>query len=779
MSRPKSLRWIGLAVIAAGCAGASSTPPSAPGPVTESAPAPEAAAASGTEPALETDLEAAPTDETATVAASAPAEPWAVRLLANDGVWSMEALGPDSVVLMVHAHTPQTGYDPDGTLHMVEVRDRRSFTLRWRAIQADHVTAVVASADGTRLAVLGVASTRVLSASDGAELFARPGYAIAAAFDDAGGLVRATRTAESASAGVEVLDPRGELVRTIALPGSARSTIHAMMTDGECQTIYTEDAAHVTSLASAGGTIAIGASDGSIRLHRDGEPEGTEVRLTRSDVREYPGGAVTAVTLVLRAADELVAVYSDGSIVRWDTRTRARRATVRGACTAAELARIAVIEGLPGDVDGCGGTGRAAIEGEHVVLAGSSGARVRTLSGRALAGFPTLHGSGIVITGDEVWLAGTDAVIERWSLDGRFRGVHRAGTGWAHVVAISERFVAITGAGDGEVHGEESEGARPTAIWRISDGARVDGMDDVRGGVRFVGERVLATLADGSVVVRSVADARELARFRAGPMADAGLGSVSVPIVPAHENAVVVASGRVHLVTRDQIRDVGAAPPDPEVGVASGWYASADGMRLVRLVFAPVTFAFRLETYAIGSETRLLFSEERVGEHVAISRDGSRVITSSRGGAVLLLDGATGASLPIPETDASWAGFDPEGHPCVHSRDMYARLSCVLDGRLVPVGPWLLSPQSLEPLGARMVATALGGGAYVLDGSGRTLAHVGAVAHDGFVISAPEGVIATTPGAHDELVQTAPAGGIEPVRAGPERWRALLGLGVE
>jgi len=777
MRCPRSFRWIGLAALVAGCAGASSSPPSAaPDPVTVGMPAPEA------EPVAGTDPETVPADEAATVAANAPAEPWAVTLLANDGVWSMEALGPDAIALLVHAHAPQAGYDPNGMLHIVEVRDRRTFALRWRAIQPDNVSAVVASADGTRLAVLGSERTRVLAASDGAELFARPGYAIAAALDDRGGLVRATRTAESASAGVEVLDPVGALVRTIAVPGSARSTIHAMMMDGECQTIYTEDAVHVTSLASAGGTIAIGASDGSIRLHRDGELDGTEVRLTRSDVREYPGGAVTAVSLVLRAPDELVAVYSDGSIVRWSTRTRARRATVRGACTAAELARIAVIEGLPGDVEECGGTGRAAIEGEHVVLAGSSGVRVRTLSGRALAGFPSLHGNGIVITGDEIWLAGTGAVIERWSLDGRFRGVHRAGTGWAHVVEISERFVAITGAGEGEVHGQESEGARPTAIWRISDGARVTGMDDVRGGVRFVGDRVLVTLADTSVALRSLTDARELARFRAGVVPDAGLRSASVPIVPAHENAVVVAGGRVHLVTADEVRDVGAAPPDPVAGVVSGWSASANGTRLARLVFAPETFTFRLETFAIGGETRLLFERAPVGEHVAVSRDGARVISSSRGEAsAVLLEAATGAEMPLPDVNAAWVGFDPAGRPCVHSRDLYARLSCVTHGRLVPVGPWLLSPQSLEPLGARMIATALGGGAYVLDGSGATLAHVGAVNRDGFVITAPDGLVAGVPGTHQELVVrdgTQPSG-VPSIAAVPARWRDLLGLPSE
>lgn len=789
MPRPAPRWWFGLAAIAVGCAGASSTPAAPSGTGTESATerATESASAAATPPEPTTDgegeseTESTREGESSAGEAAAPAPRWAVTLLANEGVWSMEALGADAIVLLVHAHTPQAGYDPEGTLHLLEVRDRRSFALRWRAVQPDNVSAVVASEDGTRIAVLGVQSTRVISASDGATLFTLPGYAIDAAFDERGGLVRATRTALSASAGVEIVDPSGAPVRTLALPGSAPSTIHAMMTDGECQTIYTEDAAHVTSLAAARGTIAVGASDGSIRLHRDGEADGAEVRLTRADVREYPGGAVTAVRLALRAPDELVAVYSDGSLVRWDTRTHARRATVRGECTAAELARIAVLEGLPGDVEECGGTGRAAIEGEHVVLAGGSGARIRTLSGRRLAGFPTLHGNGIVISGDEVWLAGTDAVVERWSLDGRFRGVHRAGTGWAHVVALSERHVAITGAGEGEVHGQESEGARPTAIWRIADGTRVGGMDDVRGGVRFVGERVLVTLADGTVVVRSVADARELVRFRAGPTADAGLGSISVPIVPAHENAVVVASGRVHLVTEREVRDVGVAPPEPDVGVASGWYASADGTRLVRLVFAPVDFAFRLEAYAVGSETRLLFSRDRVGEHVAISRDGSRVITSSRGGVAQLVDGATGASLPMPEVDASWAGFDPAGHPCVHSRELYARLSCVIDGRLVPVGPWLLSPQSLEPLGARMVATGLGGGAYVLDGSGRTLAHVGAVAGDGFAITTPQGLVVTIPGAHEELVlgDGASPSGVARVAASPGRWREILGLRSE
>jgi hypothetical protein len=676
-----------------------------------------------------------------------------VELAANEGVWAMAPLAPHApgdgaVALYTHAELRQRGYDPMGTAHFVEVRDR-AFGLRWRRIERGPVIDLVASPDGSRLLVLGVEGSRVLDASDGRELASMAGYALTATIAADGRILRGMRGGDEGSI-VQVAGEDGTILRTIDVPGAAPSTIHAMMADGECQEIFTQAPVHPTSLAAGHGVIAIGGSDGSIRIHRD-DPSVAETRLERADVRRRPGWAVSAVAMQVRGPRELVAVYSDGEIVRWDPTRGARLGQVDGACTADELRRIAVIPGLPGDVEECGGTLHAAIAGDHVALASGSGLRVRTLRGAALAGMPSLHAVGPVIFDDELWAGGTDTMVERWSLDGRFRGTHRLGTGWANVVAISPELVAVMGAGEGEVHGQEREGTRATAIWRIADGTRLPGFDDVRGPVRFAGDRVIATLADGRVVVRRASDAVELASIRANLPRDAGLPEASVAIARAAEGTVIV-SDRVHLVTAEAIRDVGPAPSMPDVGVVTELAASRDGNVLARLVFDAASFSFSLEVFALGPSPSRLLRIDRVGEHVDVRADGARVIVSSRGDEVArLLEIPSGRELALPIEGASWAGFDASGRACVHGRDLDATLACVEGDRLVPIGPALLSMTGAEPLGDHYVAFSLGSGAYVLDGRGRTLAHVGGVAGDGFAITTPEGLLAASTGAHDEL----------------------------
>ena len=778
MRKPRATRGsiaaLGTLATIGGCAGgASGTDPEA-APTTRPAPvAHEASEETTSAP------EAAPELTTQAVDTGVDERPWRVELASNGGAWAMSRLGAAAAALYTHAELRQRGYDPTGTAHFVEVRDR-AFHLRWRRIEQGPVTELAASPDGTRLLVLGAEGSRLLDAADGHELVTLPGHAIVGAIAPDGRILRGMRGGGDASV-VEVAGADGTLLRTIDVPGAAPSTIHAMMADGECQEIFTESPAHVTALAAGHGVTAIGASDGSIRIHRD-DPSVPEARLDRRDAPTYPGHAVYAVALWLRGPNELVAVYSDGVIVRWDPGRHARLGQVSGACTPAELQRIAVIPGLPATVQDCGGTLAAALVGDHLALAGSSGLRLRTLAGDALAGMPSLHALPVLFD-DELWAGGTDAVVERWSLDGRFAGTHRLGTGWSNVVAISPELVAVMGAGEGAVHGEERDETRATAIWRIADGTRLGGFDDVRGPVRFAGERVIATLGDGRVAVRRASDAAELASIRADVTRDAGLPEASVSIGRAAEGTVIIGD-RVHLVTADAIRELGLAPPRPEVGVVTEHAASRDGHVLARLVFDASSFTFALEVFTLGATPTRIVRLERVGEHVDLRADGAQVIVSSRGEApARLLELPSGRALPLPIEGASWAGFDANGRACAHGRDLEATLACVEGDRLVPIGPQLLSMVGAEPLGDRYVAFSLGSGAYVLDGRGHTLAHVGGVAGDGFAITAPDGVLATSAGEHDELFvrvgdRAFPLGASEVPRdvvLGPERWRALVG----
>lgn len=740
---------------------------SAPTPVTGDDPlAPEAT----TDPSPPTS-EAPPSSAPPSAPTSADAvEPWRVTHANNEGAWSMDALGEDAVVLLTHANLRQTGYDPMGTTMFVEARDA-SFALRWRVVTPELANAVVASPEGGRVLVLGATESRLLSGSDGSELAVLPGASQLALLDGEGRAIRAI-----SGRGVEVRDADGT-VHTIAVSGTAPSTIHAMMTSGECETIFTEDAVHVTSLASADGVLAIGASDGSIRLHELAASADVEQRLTRDDLPRLPGGAISPIGLSLRGHDLLIAVYSDGSIAHWNLRSRARVRTAGGPCTGAELRRIAVIPGLPEDVVACGYASLSRIGTDVIALAGGSGARMRTLEGRPLAGFPTLHGNGLALVRGELWLAGTDSQIERWSRDGRFRGTHRLGTGWANVVALSREHVAVMGMREGEVHGTETDAPPRTRLWRIADGQEVAGFEDVRGPLRFVGEtRVVATLGSGAVVVRELASAVERLRIAPGELEDAGLPSAAVSVVPAAENTLVVGD-RVHLVRPDEIRELGAAPPLPDVGVVTELAASRDGARLARVVFDPASFSFTLELFAIeAGQSRLVHRRERVGEHVAMRADGTQVLVSSRGGAAMLLDAATGAALPFPAVVSAWVGFDARDRPCLQSQALDARLACLEGEAFVVAGPRLLVPTAMTALGARSVAFALGSGAYVLDAEGRTLAYVGGVDGDGFAITTPSGLLAASRGSHDELFvrhgarADTVAGDVRDL----ERWRALV-----
>jgi hypothetical protein len=713
----------------------------------------------------------------------APTDPetWPITLLRNEGVWSVAAPArSDTVTLLVRATQPQRGYDPMGTMHLVEARARGDLALRWRVLLPGDAGAIASSADGARLAVQLADRTRVLDASDGHTVRDVAGGAYLVAWGDGGELLRATREVTTMTSTVEVVEVDGT-VRTFAVPGSAPSTIHAMRADGACEEIHTRRPVVVRALAASGGVLAIGAGDTSIRLHALGAATSVERRLTRTDVRTLPGDAVAPITLRFREPGELVAVYSDGAIVRWDVADGTRRATVDGACTPEELARIAVTPGLPADVVACGETLSAVVFGERVILTGGAGTRVLTLDGARLAAFPSHHMHGAVTTDEELWLAGTNAVLERWTYDGRFRGAARVGTGWSRVVALSESLVAIQGAREGEVRGQESEGPLPVRLHRIADGVRLPGFEDAVAQARFVGERAVVGLVDGSVAVREVEGARawrELARFVPSPSPDAGLPVSQVPIVRAFENAVVLAGTRASLVTADSIDALGAAPPSPEAGLPTAWAASADGRRIARLVFDPEAFTYRLEVWSIGASTRRLVVRERVGEHVAISRDGTRVAVSGRGDAPMaLLDASSGAELSVPSLDAAFVGFDALGALYAQGRSHDAPFVRVEGERLVPVGRNVLVPAWLESVGGRVVLASTGGGAHVLDGRGGIFAYVGAVDGDGFAIVDADGLVASSIGLHLELaaIEGGRAPALDAREARPARWARRLG----
>jgi uncharacterized surface anchored protein len=94
------------------------------------------------EPRTETtSAEAVEATSEATTSSDAPIDegPWRVELAANEGVWGMASLAPrapneGAIALYTHAELRQRGYDPMGTAHFVEVRNR-AFGLRWRRIE--------------------------------------------------------------------------------------------------------------------------------------------------------------------------------------------------------------------------------------------------------------------------------------------------------------------------------------------------------------------------------------------------------------------------------------------------------------------------------------------------------------------------------------------------------------------------------------------------------------------------------------------------------------------
>ena len=261
-------------------------------------------------------------------------------------------------------------------------------------------------------------------------------------------------------------------------------------------------------------------------------------------------------------------------------------------------------------------------------------------------------------------------------------------------------------------------------------------------------------------------------------MPDVGLQAPAVSIVPAGDLVLIVGE-RVHLVGMSEIRELGPAPPRPDVGVVTEQQASADGSVMARMIFEPAHFTFTLEVWSLGSSPALRFRRDRVGEHVGLRADGAQVIVSTRSEEhARLFDASTGAELTLPPVDAAWAGFDARGRACVQSRELEARLSCLENGAFVTAGPRLLSPTGTSTLGTRTVVVSLGSGAYVLGDRGEVLAHIGGVEGDGFAITAPDGLVRASQGEHDELFvregrQTRVVRASEAL--GERAWTAILG----
>jgi hypothetical protein len=303
----------------------------------------------------------------------------------------------------------------------------------------------------------------VLSASDGSEIARLRGHANVGILTDDGRVVRAPFGGLGSRASVEIAALDAGLLRRFAVVGREWVSEHTMMLDGDCVESEVETTAQVTSLADAHGFLAIGVSDGSIRIHRERARGSRERRLDRSDVPVEPHGGAHPIALSFVSPEELIAVYGDGAIVRWDPATGTQRATVPGPCSAEELAALTAIPGIPRDALDCGGSYGAEIHADEVLLRSSNGSRLRTLDGtpRFATRSPMTLGSDGVrasVTAGELTISRSDG-----SSVALRRGPLRA-----RVVDLSETHVAVHGLA----------GRSPLGLFRIVDGVRLAGFDE-------------------------------------------------------------------------------------------------------------------------------------------------------------------------------------------------------------------------------------------------------------------------------------------------------------
>lgn len=636
-----------------------------------------------------------------------------------------------------------SGYDSSDGVRVVELRRTSDLSLVWARVLPSPITVLAATRDGRRVAVGTYEGTTAFDVAAGTVAFERAGQAFALASAPDGGL------AISHGTSVDVLDASGALSRTVTISGEAPTVIHAMMLDGECQTIYTSTEARATTLAfTPDGTLLAGASDGSVRVLAADD----SLLWTRPPSRA-PGYREEVVALEPLDAHAVRAVYSDAYEVTLRLPAMHAAGAHATSCSASEL-RIATErlgEAASAEPPSCAAARSVDVDasGRHLFVAGVT--RVHAASGRSLLVAPTLHTEAGLLVGDEAWLFGIDGTGERWSLGahgGRFAGAlpipgHR---GAVLDVSADGRWVAI-GTALAETYGSETSDGYALRVIDTRTEAPLAALDATGLRARFVPgtSRVALELADHG---RRAIEIRELpsgARVRRIELASAeygGLMAADARYVVAAEDAHI----RVVRIDDGSERTIDLPPCAAE-------NASLVGDRLALRVYDRTTTeigGYRIELLDLSGPTlvSLASASGASGHDVELVEGGRAVVYAAADGIAMRLDASSGAASPIAGVPAGVSGLHATTAGWLVARHATYSPVLVLDG--VATSTTLLDWVGADDHAGAVVAYELGGGAYVIGHDGHTRATIHAI-DGGVVVRTVGGAFSATSDARSAL----------------------------
>lgn len=348
-------------------------------------------------------------------------------------------------------------------------------------------------------------------------------------------------------------DLEGKELRRVQLTGKTPGIIRAYTGQGthhhNIPTEYASRAVHLER--DADGTLLAAASDGSVWIVGPGAASPVVLPPPRgrpADVRE----AMASQALDLhRDGDSITAVYGDGSIFRWDVRTKRKVEVAPPRCVTPELAEWSFDPGKPVDASKaaeCAAARLAAIspDGARVILGGGfGGMRVRAArDGGFVATIATLAREGIACTDaacSRAWIAGVDGRVELWDTSAGKRAwlLPQGGVaGFLRGVSADGRFVVIDEATD---LGYKVPPRVHTRIWDTVAGAEVKMPEGYELGALSGSRPVLIATAEGrDALLFDLEARRKITTFSAGKGEWFELSADGRRTASVHERAAIV-----------------------------------------------------------------------------------------------------------------------------------------------------------------------------------------------------------------------------------------------
>ncbi len=570
---------------------------------------------------------------------------------------------------------------------------------------------------------------------------------------------------------VAAWDLSGATKRTFALSGSTPGVMRVYRAHPGSGPLHdnvpvTYPTAPVVVTSALNGTVAVGATDGTIWVWRPGATAAAllkESKTPPSDEREALNRRPIAMRLD-DAGTSLAVVRGDGGIVSWDLGSRRSRVIAEPRCTDAE-ARAGVYGSgplTPENLAQCAQARYAAINPQRtrVVLSSLMGpARVRDAqTGAAVTLFDTLEADTAAFAddaGSRVWLGGVQGSVAEWDVatGKRLRELAQGGiNGFVHALSGDGRFVAIADS----VEGYRERAPPITRIWDTSARRIMDGLPAL-GWVRFAADRpvmVAAGMKGQGAFVWDFATGKTITKLDSK---DEGAFELT-----ADASRVVGHKGASTIVVHD-LHDRHGAPREIDLGSAPWAFALDRGAHTA----AAISESNELTVWNLDDGKNLLRATAPQGSAVSLSPDGSRVAWRASATEVVVTSVADGKEIArlaskdlVPDQD-----YQP-----IHAGEFVTNDSLLLVGPGAPgyerVYRWKVGDKAaateLQVLGGDRMQIASNGVATIYDrndmahllrvSDGALLASVHATRGGGWIAESRDGAVDGPPDGQSALV---------------------------